>query len=181
MTETKERAKHLIATTARENEIIDDIPNLAEYGILPNNKTEIFCRGLHIVKHLAQSNETSLLRLLVDKLESVSLDLNKKEIDEIKSLADSIYSILIAKNGILGAEVFESIPTACRYLDLVEEEAIDKREVKKMLEDIATSIRTLILKESRSDKQIDLQKFLDTFVMRNSNIHSMIENSHITA
>lgn len=142
-----DRATHLIKTTARENEILDVLPELAEHGILPKEKTEVFRRGLHITKCLAQSNEEYLLRLLVEKLESMSL--SKKNIEEIKSLANAVYSIFIAKRGIIGAEIFESVPIACSYLDLVEKQQIDEKEGIQMLEDISASIRTLILKESK--------------------------------
>lgn len=160
-----DRTKHLIETTARENEILDELPNLEKYGILPNTKTEVFRRGLHVVKHLAQSNEKALLRLLVEKLESASLTLGKKDIEEIKSLADAVYSIFIAKHGILGAEKFESVPIACRYLDLIEKQQVDKKEAGEMLEDIATSIRTLILKESKVMGVMDLKSYYAAMAM----------------
>ena len=172
MSETKERTKHLIETTARENEIINELPNLEKYGILPKNKTKVFCRGLHIAKQLAQSDEKPLLRLLVCNLENLSSELSKKNIDEIKSLASVIYSIFIAKRGILGAEIFESVPIACNYLDLINNQKIDKDEVKKMSEDIAASIRTLILKESKMVGTIDLASYYKAMAKASRDVSS---------
>lgn len=172
MSETKKRTKHLIETTARENEIINELPNLNKYGILPNNKTKVFCRGLHIAKQLAQCDEKPLLRLLVCNLENLSSELSKKNIDEIKSLASVIYSIFIAKRGILGAEIFESVPITCNYLDLMNNKKIDKGEVEKMSGDIAASIRTLILKESKTVGTIDLASYYKAISETNTDIES---------
>ena len=143
----QEKGKFLMITSPRENEILDDLPNLDKHKKLPNNKTEVFRRGLYAVRQLVEVNEKPLIELLVNDLEKSAGNLNKDNIEEIKALSSVIYAIFIAKRGMAGAEVFESVPLTCSYLDLIDEESIDRKEVTKTLQDLATSIKTLILKD----------------------------------
>jgi hypothetical protein len=146
-----EKGKFLLITTPRENEVLDTLPDLEKQEKLPDNKTEVFRRGLHAVRQLVEVDEKPLLKLLVAKLERSTSNLNKENIDEIKALSYAIHATLIAKRGIIGAEIFESIPLTCSYLDFIEGDKIDRKEVAKTLEGLAISIKTLILRNSTNN------------------------------
>jgi hypothetical protein len=153
-----EKGKFLLITTPRENEILDTLPDLEEQEKLPDNKTEVFRRGLHAVRQLVEVDEKPLLELLVATLEKSKANLNKENIDEVKALAYAVHATLIAKRGIIGAEIFESVPLTCSYLDFIEGGKIDKKEVTKTLEDLAISIKTLILRNSTSTPRSNSKK-----------------------
>jgi len=61
-------------------------------------------------------------------------------------LSSVIYATIIAKRGLVGAEVFESIPLTCSNLDFIDQ--VDRKKVVKSLTDLSTGIKTLILKDS---------------------------------
>lgn len=141
-----EKGKFLLVTSPRENEILGELPGLEKREKLPNNKTEVFRRGLHSVRQLVEVDEKPLLRLLIAALESG--DLSKENIGKIQALSSVIYAVLIAKRGLVGAEVFESVPLTCSYLDSIEQGKADRKQIVQTMEDLATSIKTLILRDS---------------------------------
>ncbi len=140
----------LLTFTPRENELFKEIPSLIKENKFPEKKVDIFRRGFHAVRQLVEVDEKPLLELLVEKLESAQ-DLDKKNIDTIKALSNVIYATFIAKRGILGAEAFESIPLMCRYLDLIEKDEMSKTDGSKIVQDVATSVKTVFLKPTSND------------------------------
>jgi len=146
-----EKGKFLLVTSPRENEVLKELPDLERQEKLPDNKTEVFRRGLHTVRQLVEVDEGPLLRLLVSTLEESTNNMNKENIVKIQALSSVIYAVLIAKRGIIGAEIFESVPLTCSYLDALESGKADKKQVAKTLGDLATSIKTLILRDSVHD------------------------------
>lgn len=145
-----EKGKFLLVTSPRENEVLNELPDLERQEKLPDNKTEVFRRGLHAVRQLVEVDEKPLLRLLVSTLEESASNLNRESIGRIQALSSVVYATFIAKRGIIGAEVFESVPLTCSYLDALESGKADKKHVARTLEDLATSIKTLILRDSTS-------------------------------
>ncbi|MEM3089672.1 MAG: hypothetical protein QXY22_03805 [Candidatus Nitrosotenuis sp.] len=141
-----EKGKFLLVTGPRENEVLEELPILEKQEKLPANKTEVFRRGLHAVRQLAEVDERPLIELLTYRLDRASDRLGMEDVGEIKALSYVIYATIIAKRGVVGAEVFESIPLTCSNLDFIDK--ADRKKVVKSLEDLSTSIKTLILKDS---------------------------------
>jgi hypothetical protein len=71
-----------------------------------------------------------------------------EELAIARSLSFAIYSIMIAKYGILRAEIFETIPMNLRLLEQIDRSKIGKDRVTKSLGELATSLDTIFLKES---------------------------------
>lgn len=145
--EKEERGKILITYTPREKEALKEIGYLAKTGVLPDNHNEIFRRGLHTVRQLAEIDEKVMLGILLEKLEWGTKNLNKKTLAEITALSLSVYATLIAKRGILRAEAFENIPLTCRQFDLIEEKSVDKKVVPDVLRGLTHSVDMMFLKQ----------------------------------
>lgn len=142
MTETVGKGKFLLEITPREKEILDNISELKGFQI--DTKKELFHRGLHSARQLVDVDEKSLMKLLVEKLEAGP----KENAEYIKALSNVIYATLIAKQGIRGAEVFQSIPLTCSYLDLIGTGKIDEKQLYEYLESLPNTIKTFFLNDT---------------------------------
>jgi hypothetical protein len=148
MVENDKKKKLLVLLSPRENEALEKISELNEKDKSINGN-EAFRRGLSAFIQLIDVNEKPLLWLLVQKLDETIDNQNKENIESVKSLSVVIYATLIAKRGI-GADMFRSIPQLCQYLDLIGSGKIDESQVKPMLHDLSTSVKTVFLNESRT-------------------------------
>lgn len=142
MAEKTEKGRFFLELTARENQVLDDISELKKFQI--DTKKELFHRGLHSARQLVDVDEKSLMKLLVEKIESDP----KENAEYIKALSTVIYATLIAKQGIRGAEIFQSIPLTCSYLDLVGSGKIDEKQLYSYLESLPNTIKTFFLSDS---------------------------------
>ena len=105
--------------------------SLIKDGILPDNRTELFRRGLHCCNILARIDESELISELIDPvLETLSLPDDDKDgmltmaginynIKKAASLAELIYSVLVAKRGIEHADIFVRI---INEISMIEQE-----------------------------------------------------------
>jgi hypothetical protein len=146
MVENDKKKKFLVLLSPRENEALEKISELTKKNKSINGN-EAFRRGLSAFIQLIDVNEKPLLQLLVQKLDETIDAPNKENIESVKSLSVVIYATLITKRGI-GADVFQSIPQLCQYLDLIGSGKIDESQVKPMLQDLSTSVKTVFLNES---------------------------------
>ena len=146
---TKEtKNQMLLKYGVREEQILNEIDELKEEGILPKNNTDILKRGLHNVRFLADADESYLLSLLSQFLHVGSKQYDPEIIKLSKNLSYIVYSILIAKYGILKAETFDAIPKELQLIDkIITKKEIDQSEieedVKKSLAKLAVSIDTI--------------------------------------
>lgn len=158
--EKEEKGKLLLTFGPRENEILKEIPYLVKYGKFPDNKTEIFRRGFHVVRQLVEVNERPLLQILLERIERAVKDLDKNDLELITALSLVIYGTLIAKRGILGAEAFETIPLTCRQLIPIDRKGIDKTTVSQVLRALAYSVDTIFLKNTLNDSANKIMKIV---------------------
>jgi hypothetical protein len=150
MEKLKEDQRHSMSLTfgPREKQVFEEIDTLAEKQILPENRNEILRRGLHAARYLAEIDERPLLDLLSQHLHLAIKSSSPEELAIARSLSFAIYSIMIAKYGILRAEIFETIPMNLRLLEQIDRSKIGKDRVTKSLGELATSLDTIFLKES---------------------------------
>ena len=141
---TDVQRKILIKLESRDIEVEKSLPHLIKDEKLYNNKSEIFRRGFHITVNLINSKEEPLIKLLFDKLNDCQNDLDSDNLEIIKSLASAIYAIFIAKQGILGAEIFETVKLTC---DLLNNKEVDQTEVLQTLQDLSTTIKIVFLSD----------------------------------
>jgi hypothetical protein len=143
--ESEEKTPFFVKLGPREKETMIALEELSKEGKAPDNKTEIFRRGIHSFMHLVETDEKPLLKLLVFNLEKSAQNPNKENLENIKSLSSALYAVFIVKRGVLGAEIFESVALTCKYFDLYEKNKIERKEVIKTLNDLAIAIKTLFL------------------------------------
>lgn len=144
----------LITLSAREKDTLERHLVLAKEGILPENQTEIFRRGLHVAIRLAEVNETSLLEVLAEKLKKSTEKLEPKTIRETLAISEAIYAVLVAKRGVLGAESFEAIPLTLKQLEGINKTKADNAEIKRVLFDLLSGIETVFLRHQLNNLSI---------------------------
>lgn len=147
MVKLKENPRYAMSLTfgPREKEIFEEIDEFAKKGLLTDNKNEILRRGLYATRYLAEVDENRLLKLLSDFLHVGMKDPNPEILATARSLSFAVLAIDIAKNGILRAEPFETVPTNLRAIERALPKA-DRKSVVKSLEELAISVDTIFLK-----------------------------------
>ncbi len=143
----------LINLSPRETEVLKEIDYLEKQNILPSNRTEIFKRGLHIVRYLAEVNERPLLEILLDKLSHVTKNPSMGGLDTTLSLSAAILAVMIAKRGVLGSEAFETIPLTLKQFQNVDLSKVDQKLTMETLRGLTTSVDTIFLKHHLSNTQ----------------------------
>jgi len=152
----KENPRYAMSLTygPREKLIFEEIDHLAEKQLLPKNTNEILRRGIYAVRYLAEIDEKPLLRLLSQHLHSATDTNNPEEIAIAKNLSFAIYSTMIAKDGILKAETFETIPMQLRLVEQVDRDKVKPEHITKGLEELATSLDTIFLEKPPLEHEI---------------------------
>lgn len=143
----------LVKLSPRETEVLKEIDYLAKQSILPSNKTEIFKRGLHIVRYLSEVNERPLLEILLDKLDYVTKNPSASGLDVTLSLSTAILAVMIAKHGVLGSEAFETVPLTLKLFQGVDLSKVDQKQSMETLRGLTTSVDTIFLKH-QLDKSV---------------------------
>jgi hypothetical protein len=144
-----EKGNLILQLGPRELQKMKEIPLLVKEGKFPDNKSEIFRRGFHAVRELVEVNERPLLKLLYERLQyGIKNPSDKDNAEYLIALSSVIYATMIAKRGILGAELFETIPYTCRYLRGIENVDVNKSDVSKTLGDLASTMKTMFLKDT---------------------------------
>jgi len=150
----RENSKYSLCLTygPRELETMKQIDALVKNDVLPDNRNEIFRRGLHSTRYLAEVNELLLMEILSWHLHSTAKDGNSKDFDTAKSLSFAVLAVLIAKYGLLKAEAFETIPMTLNSISCAKtnKEATDSSvfaaAIRHNIGEIATSLDTIYLK-----------------------------------
>lgn len=113
MTEEKSRFTFLITYGKSEAQATQQVDLLIERGLLPNNKSEIFRRGLHCCKILAQVDEEPLLKILSETVRSLMIThdaiLVNWTIQSAQSISNTVLSIMIAKSGVQQTDVYRRL------------------------------------------------------------------------
>ena len=135
----------LLTYSPREAQIWSEIDELAKDGILAESRNEILHRGLYTCRFLCELNESFMLSLLLQRLNSSMEDLNPSHISVATDLAFITYSIMIAKYGISKAETYEIIPKNLSLLNQILMEgnvksAKEKSDIKKEIAELVTSV-----------------------------------------
>jgi hypothetical protein len=149
--------KHTLCLTygPREDEVLSDINTLVEREILPDNRNEVFRRGVHVVKHLAEVDERPLLDLLFQNLNFALKNDSIQHLNISESLSVIILATLISKYGVLRSETFETIPVDIKrikhYQDNKKHEKFDAA-VKDSIGKLATSLDTIFIKHPLTAK-----------------------------
>ena len=146
MAEKDDKKQILVKLTPREAEVLKEIDYLEKQNILPSNKTEIFKRGLHVVKYLAEVNERSLLDILLEKLSHVTKNPSASGLDTTLALSTVILAVMISKRGVLASEAFETIPLTLKQFQYADLNKVDQKYSMEILKGLATSVDTIFLK-----------------------------------
>jgi len=149
MVEMKENQRYSMSLTygPREKQVLEEIDNLVEKQLLPNNTNEVLRRGLHVTRYLAEIDERPLLKLLSENLHTAIKSHSPEALAVARNLAFAVYCAMIAKYGILKAETFETIPMNLRLIEQIDRTKIKESRVAKSLAELATSVDTIFLKE----------------------------------
>jgi hypothetical protein len=150
--------KLLLTYGPREAQAFEQVDSLIKAGVLPDNKNEILRRGLHSCVYLTQADEEVLLELLSTYLHAGKDNVDASYLETAKSLAFVVYATMIAKKGILKAETFETIPmniNAIEHAIKHTSPAPSQKDVRKALEELASSVDTLFLKRRKTGNPLD--------------------------
>ena len=154
----RENSKYSLCLTygPRELETMKQVDALVKKEILPENRNEVFRRGLHSTRYLAEVNELLLMEVLSSYLHSTARNGNSRDFDTAKSLSFAILAVLISKYGLLKAETFETVPMTLQTIQCtrVSKEAKDSsgfsQRMQKAIGEIATSVDTIYIKDPES-------------------------------
>jgi len=138
----------------REKEVLKEIDGFIEKDVLPKSKNEIFRRGLYACRYLADVDEKLLLSFFSKTLHSLTSYFDQKNLAFSRDLASTIFAVLISKQGISKADIFENILiTLDNYVEFLKNNKItstQKIELQKSIEELAISVDTLFLEKSSS-------------------------------
>ena len=160
-----ERISFALQYGLREDEILKETEQMVKDNILPKSKNEIFRRGLHACRYLAEVDEKFLLTLLSETLHKLSKYYFPMDLKLAKDLALTVYAIKISKQGAESAEIFETIVHSIEIFNQIRTQHLNaEQEVDlcKEIEKIAISLDTIFLKPKMKEHDAWIM-YLNTF------------------
>jgi hypothetical protein len=157
---THTHARYLTYTD-REQKAFDEIVDLAEKGLLPNNKNEVLRRGLLAVVHLAKVDDDVFIDVAALYLKELITP--ERPVQEMLDNFDHVYyfalmaqAVMIVTKGAQFADSFAPILSKIRILgEQIEglskkpakgQDANSLSEIRKQAAALESTIRTLYLK-----------------------------------
>jgi|SRR5215204_3363874 len=144
---------------AREAEALRELEEFYDQGTrLFPNKSEIVRRAIDSIRYLAETDDRILLQLLSDVLKLTLKKYDPRIIRIAKNLSFAIYSSMISKKGILGAELFETIPLNLMSIENLDQRSLidseRERYVAQALEQTIADVEQIYLPASEGQSQI---------------------------
>jgi len=143
-----ERIPFALLYGLREDEILKETTKMAEENILPKSKNEIFRRGLHACRYLAEVDEEFLLTLLSQTLHKLSKYYLPLGLKLSKDLALAIYATKISKHGSENAETFGTVINTIQTFEEITKNNINADQEVILCQQIgklAISVDTIFL------------------------------------
>ncbi len=147
----------------REDEILKEITMMAKDDILPKSRNEIFRRGLHACRYLAEVNDEFLLILLSQTLHKLSKFYLPTALKLSKDLALTIYATKISKHGAESAETFGTVVNTIQTFEEITKKDINPDQEILLCQEIgklAISIDTIFL-EPKMKKDSGISEYLE--------------------